>query len=592
MASARNWVILVYDAAMVFKVAYSWTTDTLTMASGSPATVEPELANVQELLWHVTPNENSLEATWLGDSNGKILNIAPHDRVVIATLGYRAGETTTSYYPRFRGFASLPANQNHSDGEEHQYRALGIYRLLESVDTGPNYPIDEGQDLASGVADEIVTHSSADLSFTMELPAGITYSTFAAIGVTNTGKINPGSADLAQNLEALVTLCQLGGVEAATGVKPDGSLFFEVVDATTLTVAEGADGTLVQWTEPQADEVISAIRWVITDGNQDMRPFEQRRVSLDTPDLRTHLSDSGITTYGERVIPVSVPAEVDPYIEIDGTLSITQGTLHTSWVGTTEDGSPTLSRASDGDPSSYIVVTPDVGGFVTLRWVVDSSVSSARLAAISKTFKADPDSTEPDRALAYISTDADVDGIEPRSSLHVLWGSGRATGLASGVFRYSKGLNEVDGRLVFGDRATAQGLWSGFYVILTVGTEVASGTTRVAISDFRLWEVDRGVLNALAEQEYRFPEADAFEAVIQGESTPAGLASITKLDGTVISSLDVTAFGTRISGERGVETLLTVGPRTPAHISEELNRIKRRDRLAAIAGAKTGMRRR
>jgi hypothetical protein len=594
MPSARQWLILVYNASMTFKVAYSWTTDTLTMASGSPATVTPELANIQELVWHVTPNENSLETTWLGDSNGKILNIDPHDRIIIATKGYRTGETTTSYYPRFRGYASLPANQNHSDGEEHQYRALGLHRLLETTDTGENHVIDEGQDLASGVANTIISNLPDGL------PAGITHTSFSAIGVTNTGKINPGSADLHQNMDALVTLCQLSNVDATWGVKPDGSLFFEASDTATLEVDEGDTGTVVEWSEPQADQIISAIRWVIADGNSDynLGKAYQRLdygVSLATADPVTHRSNSAVSTYGSRVAPLMPPTEVAALVPLpasDVTYSLPSGTLVASFVGETQDATPTLSRVGDDDPTSYAVietVSPTASLHFTLRaTIADDTYNTSDIVMVSVRAKLDDSGANlhADTEVLYVyRLQADPDA---------------STGLVRRIVKeefFESSVGDWSWDLVFGDRARSGGVAidNGGYFEITgraaTGTlSTSQANLRFAIADFRLWTLDTEALNALAENEYRFPAGDAFTATIQGERVPTGRASITKVNNAVLSGLEVTAFGTRISGA-GVQTLITVGPRTPPAISEEHNRIIRRDRLAALAGARARGRR-
>lgn len=585
--TARNWIIIVYDKSMTFQAAYSWADSEVTV--DGLGSITPTVANIQDLTWHVTRNEDSLEATWLGDSNGSILNISPHDRVIIATLGYRTGETPTTYYQRFRGFASLPANQNHTDGDEHQYRALGISRLLETTDTGDNHQIAEGQDLASGVADDIVTNADT-------LPAGITYSTFASIGVTNTGKINPGSADLAQNLAALVSLAGVGGVDAATGVKPTGELFFEKLNVTTLQVQEGATGTEVAWSEPQADEVITAIRWVLLDGNANKSNVSDAvAVPLDTPDTATYLSDSGITTYGKRTIAMSPPSDVEVIypLAVDD-ISVATGTLYKSFTGTTEDSTADVTRASDGRPENYIVVTPDVDT-VTLNYPTFpiNGVGTDKLIMITARFRLDPDSDD-DLGDGSYRAYTRIRATSPSllNVWHMYVGHVKTSGGGSSLHAAYEFPTEVDSVLAFGDRSRTNTDYVTQNPSLTIVLNpTATGLVpRVAISDWRLWAIDTDALDALAEQEYRFPEGDAFEATIQGESPPAGLANITKLDGTTLSGLSVEALGTRISGG-GVETLVTVGPRTPAHVSEELNRIKRRDRLAALAGARAGRRR-
>jgi hypothetical protein len=588
-ASGRNWALLIYDQAMTFKTAYSYTTDSITV-DGIGA-VSPTLANIQDLKWSVTANEDSLEATWLGDSNGQILDIDPHDRALIATKGYRTGEDSNTFYLRYRGVMTLPANRNHTDGEEHWYRALGIGRLLESVDTGPNHQIDEGQDLASVVAEAIVD-GSAGASFTVELPSGVTHSSaFSAIGVTNTGKINPGSADLAQNFDKLVALCELSNVQAAWGVKPTGALFFEEAATTTLEVQEGAAGTVVEWAEPQADEIISAVRWVLTSGNQRIGPVSQITADLETEDQLTHLSDSGITTYGSRTITLTPPEEANPFKEpSSGSYSLVAGSLQASWVGRTQDATADLGRAHDGDPSSYAVITPDASGVVALSVSWAGFPKSIKVIAVS--LMADPDSDPPDRAYAYVRTHNSGSGVSERAAFHNLFGTTKVRGLATAAHDFTEGLDEITTTLVFGDRTAGGAVdTSPRNVRLTVVTAIATGTARVAIADFRCFEIDTGTLNALAEQEYKFPTADAFKALIQGEVTPAGLASITKLNGTTLSDLPVTAISTHISGQGGVQTHVVVGPRVSAETTELFNRVKRRDRLAALSGAKAGRRR-
>lgn len=574
---SKNWAIAVWNQAFdTRRAVYSWTTSSITLDGDGAVT--PSLANIQELEWSVTRNENSLDATWKGDSNGSILSIQPQDRIIIYTLGHKSGETVTTYYPRFRGYASIPANTNHVDGLEHQYRALGISRLCETIDTGENHQIAEGNDLASGVANTIINNLPDSL------PGGITYSTFSDIGVTNTGKINPGSADLAQNMDALVTLCETTSVSAAWGVKPDGSLFFEEVNTDTITIDEGAAGTLVEWSEPQADEIISAVRWIIADGNSKWGALGgASEVPLDTPDVLTHLSDSGISTYGRRVVTLTPPAETNVFTTLDWGLTLDEGTLHASWVGDTQDGTADFDRVEDGNPISYGVFTPDAQGDVVLNaTVVFPSNTVPSIALVTTTFKADPDSDSPDSAYAYILTGNGV-GDE---AYHALWGSVKPH---DGTTTSSEGLNEVNYTLVYGDRAiNAIPSSASATVKLKVNVQAASGTPRVAVSDMRLWEVNTDLLDALAEQEYRFPEEDAFEATINGELAPSGLADIIKLDDTTITDLEVTSIGYRITGDRGTETLITVGPRTPAHVTEEQARIKRRDRLASLSGSRAG----
>lgn len=582
--SARNWAIAIWNQAFdTRRVVYSWTTSSITLDGDGAVT--PTLANVQNIEWHVTPNENSLDATWEGDSNGSILNIQPQDRVIIYTLGYRTGETTTTYYPRFRGICSIPANQNHTDGLEHQYRALGISRLLETADTGENYPIDEGQDLAADVADTIIDNLPDSL------PGGITYSTFSAIGVTNTGKINPGSADLAQNLDALVTLCKSGSVDAVWGVKPDGSIFFEELNTDTLEVQEGAAGTVVEWTEPQADEIITAVRWIIADGNQQRTAVTQVPVDLSTPDQLTYLADSGITTFGTRTVPMTAPGEAAALVAIDSTYTLQAGTLQTSWDGSTEDGTASLDNSHDGDPDSYSVITPDGSGNVRLRASFGGDLHRVRLITVSLT--ADPDSDAVSSAYAYVMThNGSGDAAQERANFHNLWGAVKARGLtsASAEPKATQGLGEVTTELVFGDRA--RGNPAGYVeLVINVATSGAlGGVARVAIADFKAFKLNDDTLDALAEQEYRFPQEAALNVRAQGQVTPGGLVNVTRLTGSVLSDLPVEAISTSISGVEGVRTTLVVGPRTPPAISEEVHRIARRDRLAALAGAKAGLR--
>ena len=179
--TCQDWVLRFSSPSGTHRATYAWT-DSAVNLSGI-GVITPTLANVADIAYEVTPEQDSIEASWTGGSAEGRLSIQSADLIVIYRLGSRAGESSSTYYPRFRGIVTVPTNPVDDTMMPQAYRAVGAREWLYSADTGENTETDAGIDLALGFA--------ADCRPTGTLYYGITWPVFDAIGVVTTGAVNP-----------------------------------------------------------------------------------------------------------------------------------------------------------------------------------------------------------------------------------------------------------------------------------------------------------------------------------------------------------------------------------------------------------------
>lgn len=379
MATAQNWLILIYQSdGVTLRASYSWTTDTLTYVNvGGPSpytfTTTPTYAYVEQIDWSVERSGNCLGASFVGDSHGFVLDIQPRDVTVICTLGHLAGETTSYYYPRFRGVAKTPANPLRSDGAAHAYAFDGLYKAAYYVRTPKNKNYASGADigglLTSWAQDQYDAASFgmvysdgagyAALAYAKgKLPCGM-YVRGSSLGVTSQAAINPGAASLGQYLDKLTQLSTSAGTKTAWGVDRYGGVFIKKKGATNLSLTEGdhAKQVVVSYPDVQAQEVIERIQWVVADGDADHNVAYGAgdKYSLDTPDTLTHSTALNDSLWGDMSVPKQVPSGVNVFKELDVTLTIDSShpfPFIESWVGGKQDHWGLAADTPAGDYSS------------------------------------------------------------------------------------------------------------------------------------------------------------------------------------------------------------------------------------------------
>ena len=594
--NVSRWALLVFSPdigktgiASKLKDVYSWQDGSITFDDdGTTYTVQAEVAPLFDLRWVNGPNEDSLEADW----RGRDLNIGPRDVVWICTLGHRSGEASTTYYPRFRGYVTNSRNASDTTPGASLYRAKGIRWALYGKDLGEQGGGNRQYSSGNDIAGDIIDNERSEMALAADLYGIDTGSTISNIGVTSEAAINHGSVSMGEFADAMLGPCENGGVTAVWGVGASDGVFFFEERGTTTAVVTTADVLEVRWRDVNAEELVTKIRWAITDGTLDKRLDNWDAAGgtspvLDTPDLLSHVSDSGNTTYRTQTRMLQPPDGLSPLTPYDvsgWTFTIAQGSLDSSYVGSSLDSPATDDNIHDGDQTSYSIFAADVGGQIELSYDIPNSsptVDTQDIRGISFRARAASDLSNLGIA-AYLSYA--VSGSY--STLIPIWGNVVQTGDLSANLGYTDGFNEIDVFLAVGDRAQADSNTSGARRI-SVFIDIFSGGTsnKVAIEDFRVWKINTAELDGAAELEYKLPEEGAAFVRKQGEPVEDGYGvavgawpELINIDAA--GDKDITQIETSITRAGGVETLFVVGekPITPA--AAELNAaIRARDEI-------------
>lgn len=375
--SAQNWLIAAYQPdGSTLRSAYSWSADTKFLVSVSASSIAPlttsitpTYAYVEQIDWQIERGGNCLQASFIGDSHGLVLDIQPRDVVVIATLGHLSGENTAYYYPRFRGVAKTPANPLRSDGVPHAYAFDGLFKACYYVRTPQNVNYAAGVDIGAlltkwaqdqyGAATFGTAYGDGASYSAIEYAAGsLPHGMFvagASLGAVTQAAVNPGAASLGQYLDKLAQLATGAGTEAAWGVDRYGGVFLKAKGSTSLSLTEGdsSKDVVVAYPDVQADEVIERVQWVIADGDGSFGDT----ISLDTPDTQTYSTALNDGTWEDMTAPMQPPSGVNVFKDTGATLSINTSFGDpifgvASYVGSSQDNFRLASDTPAGDYST------------------------------------------------------------------------------------------------------------------------------------------------------------------------------------------------------------------------------------------------
>lgn len=584
---ARNWLVRVQEPdGSTHKRWYSFDDTSKTYQSdhlgNTASTGACTVAFVDDLEARVTPNGDSIEASFVIGYRDWNVDVRRRD---VITIYVRSASLV--YKPVFRGFTVENPNPYDPSGEPQPVRARGLRDALYRVWTGANYERDAGEDLSS-VAFNIVENSE------QPLPYGITNPNFAALGVTLVAKVNPSSLDAGTNLDALVSIAEAGGVKAVWGVSPHGRVFFEEENTTSKSITEGDETTrtTVVWEPEQSEDVVTDVAWIIEQGTMSRVWFTSDGIGgdpvrLDTPDPVTYRSSSGNTAFGRQTVTLTPAPAVEALIPFpDAVAGETTGTPYKSWVGDAED-SPAVVRWSDDNPVSYTVYTPDNKAVYMAQTVTNTGGGERVLRAIS--VRLSPHEAGGKVLSSAVWIEGRRNSFSSTHFITALHGVALDDGNNNFVLYESKGFPKINEFIVFGDRAVKEpGGWlrdNDLTVRLKCAVTAETGTPRVSIEDFRVWEINVRDLDAAAEKEYRIPATAPARCVIgDWDEANYGRVSLTKIvGGGVLGGLVVEEKIVRINAERGVEMEFVLGEAFDAATNRAAGRIKERDERAKTA---------
>lgn len=681
--AAQNWLVIVREPdGVTIRASYSWTTSTLTyslpgLSAATPwtATITPAYAYVEALDWEVEPSGNCLDASFIGDSLGSILDVQPRDVVTIYTLGYRSGEDAGVYYARYRGVAVVPANALHGDGQPHAYHLQGLYKVLAYVDTVRNVNHAAGVDIGGllsewavnqlGLAsDTPVTYhdgvGSWDLLGVGSLPCGMGI-VKGTLGVTTQAAVNPGVASLGQYLSKLAQLATGAGVDSVWGVDANGFAFLRARGASSASWVEAVGGVVVAPQDVQADEVIQRVHWAIADGdaNQAVRFGTGDAYALDTPDTLTYRTALQSGAYEDVTIAKDPPSGVNVFKQIPisywvapgiggsndgyyvqsyvgdsldnvgldwssapfsggdytstplplaaalnnpipsgssiiyygqnssaagaaanearlltsqaasagdtalyGTLTITEGVGPLYFSSAVSGSAAVLDRMADGDPISYVVKKTNLNLAAVASCVFNGYFDESDVAKISVNIKLSDGSGNV------------VAGTEGQFRYYVVADGGVLKNYHS-ILDAMTSPQSVQKEFVFGDRARNIDMGPLRVTGFTLAADLVNGTIGSGqpqltyfIQDFRVFSLDTGLLDQLAEQEYKTPRLQPLCATIDGEQTPTDLVNVTTRSGVAVSDSSVERVAYSIYGRPQPGPIPKGGVRTHIYTSE------------------------
>ena len=313
--------------------------------------------------------DGSITAGQLAVAPGNLkaaLDIGPCDVLSLYRAGTRVGEDTTKLYARWAGIASVTQNTNEYTGEEQEIRVLSLLDGLRYFDLGQNQLVDAGVDFRTIINDAIGnnTLNGGKLFYGISVQA-------ADSGVSSSGPINPGSGSLFALLEVLRKAGSTSTVPLVVGVDGSKTLRIEAKSTTKMTplietnsgdASTDSSPVTVQFEPVSSSDVVESVRWAIADGNYGWIPFilpvpvgtstDPTFTDLRTPDVKSHTSSSGSTTYGGRTVTLAVPDQqvvINPLFDAN--------TQKSGIVGSDYSAEGTLvmntSRRSGGESEPY-----------------------------------------------------------------------------------------------------------------------------------------------------------------------------------------------------------------------------------------------
>lgn len=596
MATAQDWLIVVRPLAGGFKY-WIWA-DGLTAIYINLALTPSDLhfAPLKSLQFNSDGQTDSRWARWEFDARDNLMGLEPYDDVQICTKGVLGTEIANRYYPRWRGFASVPTNAQRRDGRPHQYRALGMREALYWVDLGSNVQYDAGLDITE-YAEAVIYLAIGDGQMPYSLTSYKVGGVMPPIGVEAVSDINFGSHSLGEALDALVTLANRSGAgNFAWGVTPYGLIWLRAVDTGVSYFVQDDPATqcVVTLDDITSDELANRVRWALGAGSIEHRLFNTiSAIKTSTPDALTHLSESGIGTYGPGTRLVQADSETPVFKQIPGTLSLTAGTLIASYNAGTADTTPSLDRILDDNPYSYAVIEADGAGLIQLEFIPAIDTPLNTIVGASVEAREANTSDDITAGAILLSMKDNVSGAGTRGHYLLVGKLGTVTNTAIS-WGLAKGSPAAKTYIQAGDR-TRSPATTGSGITLSLAGLTLQGATdgsiiRFAVQDFRVYALDTDLLDGLAENEYRFPYQDALTAEVRGYKPPTGLADVQLREADTLTMLETTEWTYSLTPDRDWRTEVRVGPRFDPALVEEQSVLRRKLTAATIKAARAGKR--
>lgn len=538
-------------------------------------------APIVELQWSVTPEEGCLDGIIEGGSLGADFSIGSMDIVTIFTKGYRSLETTTWYYPRYRGTAITAPSTHREDGKPTRISLEGSRESLYFVPTGKNQP-------RTGRYQDIVLFTLADVLVSDDLGTNRMGNGVAAGPWPNTGlgstdtPINANGKNVGEFLDAIVNVAG----NAVWGVNPYGNPYLRTPSEESDFLVEGSEGAEAVWHDVQGHRSASRVKWFLGQGNSGQKAFATGGVDLTTPDNLTYLSIVNAGDPMQRTLEEAPGSESTPLKAIEVSLGF-QGSAEASYVGRHKDSTLTFSRIYDEDPTSYLVLRPSIltdSGYSTYYAQISlteiEDIGPEDVVAISYSINSALEGKTPECAVALqLVYDRDFINRQTTFNLH---GQAHYNGnnfYSDGVV-YAQGLGALQGEIIFGDRARTDrppSFVSAFMRFLAPTNDVY-----IAINDFRMWKIDKDALDKAASTLVSVPERDASLVSVEGERLPFSAVSFRNLSGVTVSGMPVTSIDYLISGPRGQRTAYNIGPRADSGAYAVTSAIQDKDRRGVI----------
>ncbi len=537
--------------------------------------LEVVAAPIFDIQYIITPNEDSVAAQFQAGALNQPLDIDVGDVIKIYTLGHRTGEDTSIYYRRFVGVATTVPNVLNPGGEPQVVRVLGMREALRFWDTKLNTVIPAGQDIRD-VFDDLFQAAQPT-------PRSLSYAFPSLTGVTTTGVVNPGSSNFADAADAIVALGNQGGADLVWVVKPSSFIRMEARDTTVTNFSSSSDDVIVTYPPVimSSAEPITRVRWLVADGNIPEKLYNGGSFGLidySTPDIVTHLSDSGVTTNGVGTVALTPSDSVQPVLPIpisDVTTSVVAGSLVGGALADIWDGDPetsatiqTTAPAANTSLRVQWVLTPDkyvvsdiVGVEINMEMVTSDAFTDRSLQNGNNIFY--------DLVLSRngVGTTSDQGGFK-------IYDGGTPPNIDAFLWIGDRGRTDTTGSTLDTNPITSGNrIWFTITATTTFGTQNAM---EFKFKTFRLWVLNTTELDAVANDEYKLPVTDATEVTSLTQVTPTGKISI---DGG--TPLDVTEYEVNITRD-GVITTIRVGPTPlPAVLEEVARRQSRESRTGA-----------
>jgi hypothetical protein len=457
--------------------------------------------------------------------NGPGLGLNPLDLV---TLEVSADGTT--FTPVYYGQLRVGGNPNDYTGESMTFRGLDA-RLRTTPTLDGAYVSKDGGRQADDLILDTLKSGLLGRAYTLQTlavtgqaatqiikydPAYLPNLGFAAPAIIATNH-----QPLGFFLDNIVTAGAAAGIKVRWGVRPDGYITMQVVNAAEVAWPSAR----ATWKPPNAEVVYTAVNWAI----------EKRQ---DTGKIYYYLSKGpAVPTYGAEMKDVQLiglnpwkPLVVTP--TYTGTVSTTPASGDASL--SVRDGDFTTSvTLTDPAVAVSAALTVPAGG--AMRLFVDATSSSGQVAQVS---------------IAYTSP---VYTFQLRANDPTNNGFTKATYYADGFL------------------STYGGLPAGAVVTLKTLPPTAGGAATMTIREFRLELLDTATLDAAATAYYRTPEPEPGDLYLQGILLPTDLRG--KIRTPRLSGPDyvgnVALWEYAFTTTEGVRTTAKIGdPDDPARVAQ------------------------